>query len=477
MANLTNFSAVIYGDLQPYNDVLSSARCRIFYKYGNRNGSYITDEFAEKLLSSIAYTPVKGIYDAVEDDYTDHGKKRYLGRIYGIVPKDYNLAWEEHEDEDGVVRTYACVDVLLFTGLYEEAKEIPNKSQSMELYAESIKGNFQYIEGKRYFVYSDGHFLGLQVLGENVEPCFEGAGFFSLRDSLKDLAEQIEKYELQSQKEEGGASMVGLQFKISDDQKFMMLWDLLNPNYGPDNDYTVEFSICDVYDQYAIVRNYAEQKFERVYYSKNDETDSLEITNREDCFIIDVNQAEKDALSALKTLNNNTYELVDEKFGKIAELEQQVEEFTTQVESLQQENSDFGAKIEEHEATIATLNQEKEEITNNFNSVSEQFNVANETISTLNQTIDELTTYKANVEKQKKLAIVNQYAGKLSDEVINSFNERVDEFTEDELEKELAFTLVKNNPSLFTNQDQNGFIPKDEGNLTGIEGILSRYKK
>lgn len=477
MANLTNFSAVIYGDLQPYNDVLSSARCRIFYKYGNRNGSYITDEFAEKLLSSIAYTPVKGIYDAVEDDYTDHGKKRYLGRIYGIVPKDYNLAWEEHEDEDGVVRTYACVDVLLFTGLYEEAKEIPNKSQSMELYAESIKGNFQYIEGKRYFVYSDGHFLGLQVLGENVEPCFEGAGFFSLRDSLKDLAEQIEKYELQSQKEEGGASMVGLQFKISDDQKFMMLWDLLNPNYGPDNDYTVEFSICDVYDEYAIVRNYAEQKFERVYYSKNDETDSLEITNREDCFIIDVNQAEKDALGALKTLNNNTYELVDEKFSKIAELEQQVEEFTTQVESLQQENSDFGAKIEEHEATIATLNQEKEEITNNFNSVSEQFNVANETISTLNQTIDELTTYKANVEKQKKLAIVNQYAGKLSDEVINSFNERVDEFTEDELEKELAFTLVKNNPSLFTNQDQNGFIPKDEGNLTGIEGILSRYKK
>lgn len=477
MANLTNFSAVIYGDLQPYNDVLSSARCRIFYKYGNRNGSYITDEFAEKLLSSIAYTPVKGIYDAVEDDYTDHGKKRYLGRIYGIVPKDYNLAWEEHEDEDGVTRTYACVDVLLFTGLYEEAKEIPNKSQSMELYAESIKGNFQYIEGKRYFVYSDGHFLGLQVLGENVEPCFEGAGFFSLRDSLKDLAEQIEKYELQSQKEEGGASMVGLQFKISDDQKFMMLWDLLNPNYGPDNDYTVEFSICDVYDEYAIVRNYAEQKFERVYYSKNDETDSLEITNREDCFIIDVNQAEKDALSALKTLNNNTYELVDEKFGKIAELEQQVEEFTTQVENLQQENSDFGAKIEEHEATIATLNQEKEEITNNFNSVSEQFNVANETISTLNQTIDELTTYKANVEKQKKLAIVNQYAGKLSDEVIDSFNERVDEFTEDELEKELAFTLVKNNPSLFTNQDQNGFIPKDEGNLTGIEGILSRYKK
>ena len=32
-----------------------------------------------------------------------------------------NFAWEEHLDTDGVVRTYACVDCLLFTGLYPEA--------------------------------------------------------------------------------------------------------------------------------------------------------------------------------------------------------------------------------------------------------------------------------------------------------------------------------------------------------------------
>ena len=71
---LYEFPVCIYGNLEKYNEVLSKARCRIFYKYGNRNGTYITDEFADQLLSTVAYTPVKGIYDG--DDFTDHGNVR-----------------------------------------------------------------------------------------------------------------------------------------------------------------------------------------------------------------------------------------------------------------------------------------------------------------------------------------------------------------------------------------------------------------
>ena len=61
--NNFEFPVSVYGKLEKYNDVLSKGRCRIFYKYGNRNGTYITDEFSEKLLSTIAYAPVKGIYE------------------------------------------------------------------------------------------------------------------------------------------------------------------------------------------------------------------------------------------------------------------------------------------------------------------------------------------------------------------------------------------------------------------------------
>ena len=177
--NNFEFPVSVYGKLEKYNEVLSKGRCRIFYKYGNRNGTYITDEFSEKLLSTIAYAPVKGIYEY--DDFTDHGKRRSEGRIYGIVPENYNLQWEEHEDEDGVVRTYACVDVLIFTALYEEANEIIGKAQSMELYEPSLKYHREIIHGQQYIVFEEGCFLGLQVLGNEVEPCFEGAAFFQLR--------------------------------------------------------------------------------------------------------------------------------------------------------------------------------------------------------------------------------------------------------------------------------------------------------
>ena len=171
------FQVMVYGKLEPYNEVLSKARCRIFYKYANRNGAYITDQFAEQLIKSLPYVPVKGIYDNFNNDYTDHGKNRDEGRIYGIVPETYNFAWEKHLDEDGIEREYACSDVLIFTALYKEASEIVGKSLSMELYAPSITGNFQIINGIKYFVYNSACFLGLQVLGDEVTPCFEGAAF------------------------------------------------------------------------------------------------------------------------------------------------------------------------------------------------------------------------------------------------------------------------------------------------------------
>ena len=163
---LYDFPVSFYGELRPYNEVLSIARCHIFYKYLNRNGAYITDEFAEKLVKTLPYAPVKGIYAFEDGDFTDHGKERTEGRIYGIVPENPNGKYELHIDEDGVERNFYCTDVLLFTALYDEAKEIVGKSQSMELYPPSIKGQWQDIDGKRAYVYTEGCFWGLQVLGD-----------------------------------------------------------------------------------------------------------------------------------------------------------------------------------------------------------------------------------------------------------------------------------------------------------------------
>lgn len=189
------------GVAEKISDTLSKARARVFYLGANRNGGYISEEFAEKLIETLPYTPVKGIYAEEDGDFTDHGKTRTQGRVYGVVPEDHNFAWEKHVDSDGVEREYATIDVYLFTALYDEADDIVGKGQSMELYTPSITGEWKTINGSTYFKYHSGSFLGLQVLGDNVRPAFEGAAFFSLEgvESQKwytlfmDLSEKIDK--------------------------------------------------------------------------------------------------------------------------------------------------------------------------------------------------------------------------------------------------------------------------------------------
>ena len=469
------FPVTVYGKLEKYNDTISKGRCRIFYKGGNRNGTYITDEFAEKLLSTVSYAPVKGIYDEEEGDFTDHGKSRNQGRIYGIVPENPNITWEEHLDDDGVTRTYACVDVLIFTGLYTEAHAIVGKSQSMELYVPSIKGDWKIINGKRWYVFESAHFLGLQALGDTTTPCFEGAAFFALYQDLKKMVDEINEYSLKGRN--GGNKM--LNYKLSDNAKFNALWSLLNVNYCEAGNWTIEYDICEIYDEYAVVRNYGEGIFERIYYTKNDETDSVEITERSRCYIMDVSEAEKTALDALHAMNNNTYEKVDENYQAAqdtattaeANLATKVEEYNTLSETLETEKSNFETKIGELNESIATLTTERDDAVS-------QLTDAQGAINSLKEENAGLVSFKAEIEKQQKQAVIAKYSELLDEELLNSYSEKMDTYTAKDLDKELAYELVSSNQSMFSTGNQNpGYIPKEEPQVGGLEEILSKYKK
>ena len=444
---IREFPVTVYGNLTKYSDTISKARCRIFYKGANRNGTFITDEFADKLLSTISYSPVKGIFEELENDFTDHGESRDLGRIYGIVPESPNFSWESHVDDDGVERTYACVDVLLYTALYKEAENIPNKAQSMELYRPSIKGTWEIIEGKKLFKYTDGCFLGLQVLGDVVEPCFEGAAFFTLYETFVKMTKELEKfgYVLSKDRKEGGVQEMKVNFKLSDAQKHDALFSLLNELYNEENNWTVTYAICDVYDEYAVCYNYEHQQFERVYYTKDDENDSLALGDKVRCYIMDVTENEKKALQALQDLNGGNFELIDEK---ITEYEQKIEELNSSISTLEQEKGEISSLLEETKASLSTL---KEENTS-------------------------LNSYKKQIETAEKEKVIESYTNLLAEEVLNPFKEKIDEYTAIELDKELAYALKQNNFSAFQKTELNGMIPKDNS-PTGIEAILSKYRK
>lgn len=445
--NLLKFNVSIYGEMTKYNDVLSKARCRIFYKYGNRNGTYITDEFADKLLSSVAYTPVKGIYDG--DDFTDHGEDNSEGKIYGIVPENPNVTWEKHVDEDGVEREYACVDVLIFSELYEEAKDIVSKAQSMELFRKTLKYHQAVIDGQKWFVFDDGCFFGLQVLGEDVEPCFEGAAFYSLKENIEKVIFELDK--INNDLEE---QTMKINFKLSHSEVFDAIWSLLNTEYNEENGWTVTYGILDVYDDYALVYNYETGNYARVYYTKNDEDNSVVIDSiDEPRFIIDVSENELNTINTLRALNGDTYELVSDELTNAHDNFEKVVEFSTKIEELTAQNS--------------TLTVEKDKLAQANSSLqSERDSLAEE-----NQ---ELQTRCSSYEKSAKDAIVEQYVGQLAEEILDQYRQNYDNYSVVDLDKELAYQLKCANPSVFSKAP--AYLPVDQP-LTGIEQILSKYDK
>lgn len=454
----SSFSVQVYTDLKPFNSVLSKARVRIFYKGLNRNRTYITDEFAEKLLSTISYTPVCGIWDEDSDDFEDHGEKRSIAKAYGVVPENPNITWETHLDEDGVEREYACADVILWTARYEEANKVVGKSQSMELYDKSIKGEWKFDKGIKYFEFSDGCFIGLTPLGDDVEPCFEGSAFYTLATSLSEMVNELKNY---TQIEEGGHEEMVINFKISDNAKYRAIWDYLNPNFTEEGEWAVEYGVNEIYDDYALVYNYETGESSRLYYTKNDEDDTITFGDMVKCFIVDVTEAEYTSLKTIQALNNNTYENID---GYVQSQIDTAAELQATVEQCNETISGNETTIGELNTQIETLNSEKETLVNNIAAVEAER--------------DALSAYKAEVVTAEKKAIIKKYEAKLGEEVIKEFSTKIDEYSVENLEKDLAFALVNATPALFSNNDDSYIYTGVNGGetLSPAARLLKKYR-
>jgi vacuolar-type H+-ATPase subunit I/STV1 len=277
-------------------------------------------------------------------------------------------------------------------------------------------------------------------------------------------------------------------YKLSDNAKFNALWSLLNVNFNEAGNWTVEYDICEIYDQYAVVKNYSEGIFERIYYTKDDATDSVELGERVRCYIMDVSEVEKAALDALHGLNNNSFEKVDENYStalnevevKTGELNTandalatKTAEFDTLTETYNTEKSENETKIGELNSSIATLTTERDDAVSQLADVQATVNSLNEEIATLN-------SFKAEVEKKEKEAVIAKYAKLLESGIIETYSAKVGEYTDAKsLDKDLAYELVTTNQSVFTTQSnpQPAYIPKDNGAGNGLEGILDKYKK
>ena len=182
-------------NLQPLeiNPLMSSCEIKVLDVGENRNHSFITKEVATEMAKTLRGAPIVGYYKEQKEDFADHGEKviiddeglkfECLTKPYGFVSPDAKVWFQNFEDTDDFgnveTREYLMTTGYLWTGQYKECESVVanGKNQSMELDPETLDGHWSTNSKTNmdFFIINDAIFSKLCILGDDVEPCFEGA--------------------------------------------------------------------------------------------------------------------------------------------------------------------------------------------------------------------------------------------------------------------------------------------------------------
>jgi len=363
-----------------------------------------------------------------------------LGKAYGVVPENNNGSWELHMDNDGVERLYYCSDVLLWTSLYEVAKSIPGKAQSMELDYDSVKGEWTDFGDFIAYKFTDGCFLGLQVLGtingEEVEPCFEGSAFYTKQADLNYQFSEIIKIakNYNSQKED---------IKMPEEKQ----------NVTPE----LENSVADTSANGANT----DTSFETNEGAGTDAgadvgTDTGADAGTDAGTGADTNTGDTGAdagTADTSTIDASTGATVDISGG---------------ADNNANTGTDYQLKFNELTASYNELNEK-------FTKLSDEFSVLTDKFNHLQAERDSLAEYKVNAENEEKNQVLDKYSNILKAEVIQSYKEKINDFSVIELEKELCFEAHKDDTF---EPDTANFSYKNNGTveMTPLMSCLNDYR-
>lgn len=188
-------NSIEFINLQPLeiSPLMSACEIKVLYLGENRNHSFISKEVATEMAKTLRGCPIVGYYKTDTQDFGDHGQQviiddngisfNCLTKPYGFVSPDAKVWFQQFQEKDefgnDIIREYLVTTGYIWTEQFEEAKCVIDEGRphSMELDEKTLKGHWTnqidpFIE---FFIINDALFSKLCVLGEDVEPCFEGS--------------------------------------------------------------------------------------------------------------------------------------------------------------------------------------------------------------------------------------------------------------------------------------------------------------
>lgn len=381
------------------NPGISKADVKVLYLGENRNGSFITKETAMKMSETLRACPIVGAYRKDIDDFGDHGEIIHIenGEItfdcatvpYGFVAPDAKVWFKEFTDYDEfgntVNREYLMTTAYLWTGQYPEIERCVKEGmgQSMELDGASIDGHWaeNSESGIEFFIINDASFTKLCVLGDGVEPCFEGASV-----EAPNISDKFSK--------EGFTTTL---YNMMNELKFALAE---NAEKTDDSESAKEEETTEFAEKAEEVEEAAD---EAVDFAENVE-ESIEST--ESAEVVEENLDQESDFSANTEEEKESEEVVENT-----------------EESADNEFAEKDAEIETLKSEIASL-QEK--------------------YSLLETEAEELRSYKASRISADKDALINKY-NMLSDDDKAEIVANKDSYSYEEIESKLALLYVKKN--------------------------------
>lgn len=397
------FSVDLMGKPIKVNSMFSLGRARIFYMGTNPNRSIIEGEAAYNLAASIPGTPIIGLYNYDTEDFEGHGEGQ---SAFGFVPLMPNPTWVKI-DENGKEREYLEVDVVVWDGRFEEAKNIlsDNKSLSMELNPTTLKGTMVKHGEHMYYNITHAEFAGITVLGEDVEPCFKDAGFLN---AYSHMVSEYAKFMSNIQEhEEGGIS----QMENIDEVK---VEEVVEPEVNTIEETETEV-VVEVTEPEAEVEAEEPATEEEVV----EETIETEEQPAED--------VQTEEAPAEET-----------EFAADEDKEDESEEESDDKEDDKEDENEC-PKCGENPCVCENACNDKED---KYSLIIAELEAKNESLTqALNAANEALNKYT----RKEKLEIISKFSTKLEngEELIATLTEKVDELTKEEIKAELGNALVE----------------------------------
>ena len=479
-------SPIEFINITPLNPLISKCQIKVCYVSDepNRNRSIITKETAKQMANSLPGCPIVGFYNEEKGDFEEHNRIIDISngkfeikdttKPYGFVDLGARVWFQKFLDDGMNEREYMMTEGWLWTGQYPECKRIlaHGNNQSMELDEGTLNAHWSK-DGNgdpQFFIINEAIISKLCTLGENNEPCFEGASIgtpviqFAFADGFKEQIFSMMN-ELKDYLTEGGEKVLTRYAVEIGDALWTALYDHVENTYGIE-------SVCEDGEQKFAVLT-ADDKYYRLDFSIAEDgaiTFAEETSVMEDYVPGDEPQFSAEAVaeyakSKKEKESDDEEKSEDGEEKKCPKCGKDKSECKCKKDKDADDDDEDKKKGKKEKYNLEEI-QEYVELSNDHSALQEKYSLAQERIEALERELEALTTFKKGVERAEKEKMIASFY-MLSDEDKADVVANIDKYSLRDIEGELSILCVRNKVSFNLDEDRGEEFGPTTFNLNG----------